>query len=335
MGWTFYNSSGQRLSARIIADDSITTAKIADDNVTEAKLDVSNSPTNGQFLQAQSGEGGGLTWADAGDVTLTGTQTLTNKTLTSPVIAGNVTHASHLNLYAASGSDVNIGDGTTILSVDGGDDRVNITGTEDTLLNLTDATTWTTLIGGLTDGGQAYSVINTVGSFLRISAGSATGIIIDTTGAVSKPLQPCVMARKNASTNNSTGNGELLTVDFTGEIFDQNSDFASDTTFTAPVTGKYLVSASVRYAGVTAAASNIDMLFVASNRSGRLAMPTEVSSDVNPFAEGAIGGTIIVDMDASDTLTITFTVSGMGATTADIVGLTGSNDTYLSVVLVA
>ena len=71
MGWTFYNSSGQRLSARIIADDSITTAKIADDNVTEAKLDVSNSPTNGQFLQAQSGEGGGLTWAAAGGTTYT------------------------------------------------------------------------------------------------------------------------------------------------------------------------------------------------------------------------------------------------------------------------
>ena len=39
---------------------------IADDSIAEAKLDVSNAPTNGQFLQAQSGEGGGLTWADAG-----------------------------------------------------------------------------------------------------------------------------------------------------------------------------------------------------------------------------------------------------------------------------
>ena len=36
---------------------------IADDSIVEAKLDVSNAPTNGQFLQAQSGEGGGLTWA--------------------------------------------------------------------------------------------------------------------------------------------------------------------------------------------------------------------------------------------------------------------------------
>ena len=38
---------------------------IADDSITEAKLDVSNGPTNGLFLQANSG-GGGLTWANAG-----------------------------------------------------------------------------------------------------------------------------------------------------------------------------------------------------------------------------------------------------------------------------
>ena len=42
---------------------------IADDSIVEAKLDVSNAPTNGQFLQAQSGEGGGLTWAGAGNGT--------------------------------------------------------------------------------------------------------------------------------------------------------------------------------------------------------------------------------------------------------------------------
>ena len=39
---------------------------IADDVVDEANLKVSISPTNGQFLSAQSGNTGGLTWADAG-----------------------------------------------------------------------------------------------------------------------------------------------------------------------------------------------------------------------------------------------------------------------------
>ena len=53
MPWSVYNSNGKLLQSLAIADDSIV----------EGKLDVSNAPTNGQFLQAQSGEGGGLTWA--------------------------------------------------------------------------------------------------------------------------------------------------------------------------------------------------------------------------------------------------------------------------------
>ena len=39
---------------------------ITDNIVDEANLKVSNSPTIGEFLQAQSGVGGGLTWASAG-----------------------------------------------------------------------------------------------------------------------------------------------------------------------------------------------------------------------------------------------------------------------------
>lgn len=39
---------------------------IADDVVDEANLKISNAGTNGQYLQKQSGNTGGLTWADAG-----------------------------------------------------------------------------------------------------------------------------------------------------------------------------------------------------------------------------------------------------------------------------
>ena len=55
MPWSVYNSNGKLLQSLAIGDDSIV----------EGKLDVSNAPTNGYFLQAQSGEGGGLTWAAA------------------------------------------------------------------------------------------------------------------------------------------------------------------------------------------------------------------------------------------------------------------------------
>ena len=45
---------------------------IADNVVDEANLKVSNSPTNGYFLSAQSGNTGGLTWAAAGASTTVG-----------------------------------------------------------------------------------------------------------------------------------------------------------------------------------------------------------------------------------------------------------------------
>ena len=59
-----------------IADGAVATAPIADGNVTQVKvaeaaidehrLSISNTGTNGQYLQKQSGNTGGLTWADAG-----------------------------------------------------------------------------------------------------------------------------------------------------------------------------------------------------------------------------------------------------------------------------
>jgi len=44
-------------------------ANIADQAINEAKLQISNAPTNGYMLTAQSGNTGGLTWAEAGSGT--------------------------------------------------------------------------------------------------------------------------------------------------------------------------------------------------------------------------------------------------------------------------
>ena len=64
------------LTANDLSDGIITSAKISDGTVAqvdlidqavnEAKMQVSNSPTNGYFLSAQSGNTGGMTWAEAG-----------------------------------------------------------------------------------------------------------------------------------------------------------------------------------------------------------------------------------------------------------------------------
>ena len=47
-----------------IADDAVDQGAIADEAVDEARLQISNAGSNGQFLTKQSGNTGGLTWAD-------------------------------------------------------------------------------------------------------------------------------------------------------------------------------------------------------------------------------------------------------------------------------
>ena len=52
-----------KISTGGVKDDAASQAKIADEAVNEARLQISNAGTNGQFLQKQSGNTGGLTWA--------------------------------------------------------------------------------------------------------------------------------------------------------------------------------------------------------------------------------------------------------------------------------
>ena len=53
------------ITSALIADDAVDQARIADEAVDEARLQVSNAGSNGQFLSKQSGNTGGLTWADS------------------------------------------------------------------------------------------------------------------------------------------------------------------------------------------------------------------------------------------------------------------------------
>tara|TARA_R100001369_G_scaffold20946_1_gene38288 strand:- start:7 stop:1068 length:1062 start_codon:yes stop_codon:yes gene_type:complete len=53
-------------SAGTVGEVQIATSMIADAQVDESKLKISNAPTNGYFLSAQSGGSGGMTWAEAG-----------------------------------------------------------------------------------------------------------------------------------------------------------------------------------------------------------------------------------------------------------------------------
>ncbi len=134
----------------------------------------------------------------------------------------------------------------------------------------------------------------------------STAITISTAGEVTQPLQPSFLVANNGVLTDVTGDNTTYTVVWGTEIIDRGGDFASNT-FTAPVSGDYLLSVEIGLASLnTAVMSEINLAIVTSNRSyiKRLA---DIPAAVTEFA---MGYTVVADMDASDTATVTIEVQG-------------------------
>ena len=105
---TLANSRNFSISGEITASavsfngsSNVTLSATVDNNVIdEANLKVSNSPTNGYFLQAQSGNDGGLTWAEV-DTSASG---LSGSTLASSVTASSITSLGALTSLDCNGA---------------------------------------------------------------------------------------------------------------------------------------------------------------------------------------------------------------------------------------
>ena len=89
-----------------------TTLTIASDVVDEDNLKVSNSPTNGYFLSAQSGNTGGLTWAEAGGGKIIQVHT-TKVAGGSSVSYSNV--SSNTDFYPLETTAITVSAGTTLI----------------------------------------------------------------------------------------------------------------------------------------------------------------------------------------------------------------------------
>ena len=142
---------------------------------------------------------------------------------------------------------------------------------------------------------------------------SATAISIDSTGAVTKPLQPAFLATFSGDQLNIALD-TYTTLLFNTEIFDQNADFNTGTyTFTAPVTGKYQLNAMIRYEAMDNDHSVMYLEIKTSNRIFYTLISAEgFDQDVGQWARTM---SILADMDASDTAYIRVNHSGGGATT--------------------
>ena len=111
------------ITSALIADDAVVQAAIADEAVDEARMQISNAGSNGQFLSKQSGNTGGLTWADAGggwSATTEGLITTTDgqQDIDFSIPAGGVNQIRIMEWglsQAASGERyVQLGDGSSI-----------------------------------------------------------------------------------------------------------------------------------------------------------------------------------------------------------------------------
>jgi|TARA_S200002703_G_C3756406_1_gene232719 hypothetical protein len=152
---------------------------------------------------------------------------------------------------------------------------------------------------------------------MSFGTNAGSSMTIDSTGAVTKPNQPAFQAKLDANQNNLTVGGSINTIiEFDSEVFDQNADFNTSTyTFTAPVTGKYLLSYSLRFHNLDTASTSVSIILTTSNRS--YANYQDMAGFASDFDYFQFTTSLLVDMDASDTASVKYYIDG-GAAQNDI-----------------
>ena len=122
--------------------------------------------------------------------------------------------------------------------------------------------------------------------------------------------QPAFNAKATAVNNFAASTTHTMA--FGTEIFDQNSDFASNT-FTAPVTGRYQLNAVFYFGEVPTDAAWLVCNLITSNREYySIIDPASYDQDQTYFTMTI---NVLADMDASDTAHITYYQSGGTAQT--------------------
>jgi hypothetical protein len=162
---------------------------------------------------------------------------------------------------------------------------------------------------------------------LTLVTGGAERMRINSTGAVTKPLNPFVSVFNGTQDDNVTGGGTAATISFDTELFDIGANFASDTTFTSPVDGKYLVTYRITALYVTTA-MDVDLNLITTNRTYRHYSGTHSNQTWQVF-----DGTMLVEMAADDTLTLRLTCSG-ASDTVDIFGRSDLSQTFMMIQLI-
>lgn len=159
---------------------------------------------------------------------------------------------------------------------------------------------------GKAPGFKDYAYLSSTQTFSGLQTFLANGTTawkMTSAGEITQPLQPSFLATNSVGANNVTGDGTVYTVLWGNEIFDQGSDFASNT-FTAPVTGIYLLSASVTIGPILVTHQNRNIIIHTSNRNYYFNFSFLLAEDSQTLHVSTLA-----DMDASDTADIQIQVT--------------------------
>ena len=304
------------------ADGSIDTAHIADNQVTLAKMaglargkiiygDSSGDPaalavgTNGQALVS---DGTDISWGSAG-ASLSGSTNNTVATVTgaSALIGeANLTFdGSTLGVTGTMGvvTAKDLGVGIHIRTADSGAcvasgaDEFVIEGSGSSGMTILSGTSGNGIINfgdsGDNDIGQIYYSHSS--NNMVIATNGATAMNIDSSGHTTTPLNPSFMIQQTSQ--GSYANGHTIFSSNITERYDTNADVTTST-FTAPVTGKYILAMNILYNNVTGD-HVMEPYIKTSNREYSFGRRSRQYS--NETAYVAVAGTVIADMDANDT----------------------------------
>ena len=180
--------------------------------------------------------------------------------------------------------------------------------------------------GDFVFGGSDFTAAKTIGSndnyAFSIEAGGTTAVTFNNDQSINYPGQATFnVGHGSPSQLNLTADSDN-TIVFnieTSENYDLGGDFASNT-FTAPVTGKWILCTRFLIAAIDHdASSNNYVKIITSNRNHGAYFDTQAIWEAQAeFMSFQIE--IVADMDASDTAYVTYNAVGAGASQEDVYG---------------
>ena len=160
------------------------------------------------------------------------------------------------------------------------------------------------VFGTVAGASQVYTYAGAVGSETYTLRQNITA-----DGEMTMPTQPVFQAIASAAQSNMAHDATIV---LGSETFDVGSNFASNT-FTAPVTGKYQLNASLRLENVDSATTYVYLQLPTSNRNyiNVISVPRDhATSPSFDLGFWNLSISVIADMDANDTALMKFGYSG-------------------------